>query len=171
MRKLGIVAAVAVAGGVTFGTATLASGNSPQGSNHHHGTRTFTIYALLAADRLALLPVTPGQFSLGTRSIFSDDLFTSKGGKSLGSDGGVCAVTRITNAATASGVMECEVTFSLPNGDITTQQLNTLTNGNLTGTQLGAITGGTRAYRNAKGEIAVKFLSNDESYATFSLTG
>lgn len=161
--------AVAVAAGVAFGAATLASGKNTAGSGDRHGGRTFTIYAPTAANRIAEVPVTAGQFSLGDRIVFSDDLFTSKGGTSLGYDGGVCTVVRIANAATGSGVLECEVTFSLPGGQIATQALDTLTNGNLLGTQVGAITGGTGKYRGAKGQIAVKFLSNTEAYITFLL--
>jgi hypothetical protein len=165
MRKFGILVAVAL--GVAFGTAALASGQKGRGSGTRHGGRTFTIYAPTAPGRLALVPVTSGQFSLGDRIVFSDDLFTSKGGRALGSDGGVCTVTRIADAATGSGTLECEVTFSLPGGQIATQALNTLTNGKLTGTQPGAITGGTGRYRGATGEIAVKFVSNTEAYVTF----
>jgi hypothetical protein len=171
MRKFAVSVAVAVAAGVAFGGATLASGKNPGGSGGHHGGRTFTIYAPTAPNRIASVPVTAGQFSLGDRIVFSDDLFTSKGGKSLGYDGGVCTVARIADATTGSGVLECEVTFSLPGGQIATQALNTLTNGNLLGTQVGAITGGTGKYQNAKGQIAVKFLSNTEAFITFFLNG
>jgi hypothetical protein len=167
MRRFGVLVAVAV--GVAFGAAALASGENVRGSGKRHGGRAFTIYAPTAPGRFAFVPVTPNQFSLGDRVVFSDDLFTSKGGASLGSDGGVCTVTRIADAATGSGTLECEVTFSLPGGQIATQALNTLTNGNLTGTQRGAITGGTGRYRGATGEIAIKFLSNTEAYVTFVL--
>jgi len=169
MRKFGIAVAVAVVIAVTFGGATLASGDNGGRSDSHHGDHTFTIYAPTAADLIAFVPVTSGKFSLGDRTVFSDDLFTSKGGKSLGIDGGVCTVVRITDATTASGTLQCEVTFSLPEGQITTQELHTLTNGNLTGTQPGAITGGTGKYRNATGEVSVQFLSTTEAYVTFFL--
>jgi hypothetical protein len=170
MRKFGIAAALVVVAAMTFGSATLASGDSGKRvRTQHDGPRPFTVYARTAANGIALLPVVSGQFSLGDRTVFSDDLFSSKGGKSLGSDGGVCTVVRITDAASASGVLECEVTFSLPDGQIATQALNTLTNGNFTGTQPGAITGGTGKYRNATGQIEIKFLSTTEAYVTFIL--
>ena len=164
--RITLVATTAVA--LAIGVAALASGKQVK-SHHRQGDRTFTIYAPTAANRLALVPVTKGQFSLGDRTVFSDDLFTSKGGHSLGTDGGVCTVTRIADASTGSGTLECEVTFSLPGGQITSQALNTLTSGNLVGTQLGAITGGTGVYRGATGELAVRFLSNTEAYITFHL--
>ena len=108
-----------------------------------------------------------GTFSLGDRVAFSDDLFTSKGGRTLGTDGGACTVTRVTDAATGSGVLLCEVTFSLPGGDIETQALNTLTNGGFVGTQAGSITGGTGKYRHASGQLSIKFLSPTEATITF----
>jgi hypothetical protein len=171
MRKLGIATAFALAAGLAFGGATLASGDDGEGSAHGHGGRTFTIYAPTAANRIAFLPETAGKFSLGDRVVFSDDLFTSKGGASLGIDGGVCTLVRIADATTSSGVLQCNITFSLPDGQIATQELHTLTNGELTGTQPGAITGGTGRYRDAAGQVSVEFLSTTEANITFMLDG
>ena len=168
MRRFGI-AAVLVAAVLTLGGATLASGNNGDGADDGHSGHTFTVYAPTAQDRIAFLPVVTGKFSLGDRVVFSDDLFTAKGGKSLGIDGGVCTVVRITDAANGSGVLACEITFDLPDGQIATQELHTLTNGNLTGTQPGAITGGTGKYRDAKGQVSVEFLSTTEANVTFFL--
>jgi hypothetical protein len=169
MRKFLLAAAVVVAAALIFGGATLASTDKRDAAKAQRGVRTFTIYAPTAANRIAFLPVTANKFSLGDRVVFSDDLFTSKGGRSLGIDGGTCTVVRIIDAATQSGVLQCELTFRLPGGQITTQQLHTLTKGELTGTQSGAITGGTRKYHNARGEVAVRFLSTTEAYVTFRL--
>jgi hypothetical protein len=120
-----------------------------------------------AKDGLAVLPGQPGTFSLGDRVAFSDNVFTSKGGKPLGTDGGACTVTRVTDAAKGSGVLLCEVTFSLPGGEIETQALNTLTNGGFSGTQTASITGGTGKYRHASGQLSIKFLSSTEATITF----
>lgn len=78
-------------------------------------------------------------------------------------------MVRIIDAASASGVLQCEITFSLPAGRIATQALITQTNGSLTGIQPAAITGGTGQYRNATGQIATTFLSLTEAYVTFFL--
>lgn len=169
MRKFVLTAAVVVAAALIFGGATLASTDRPDAAKAQRGGRAFTIYAPTAPNRIAFLPVTANQFTLGNRVVFSDDLFTRKGGRSLGIDGGVCTVVRIIDAATQSAVLQCEVTFRLPGGQITTQQLHTLTKGQLTGTQPGAITGGTRNYRDARGQVAVRFLSTTEAYVTFRL--
>jgi hypothetical protein len=148
-------------------TATGATIAAAKGPAKHHTQRQLTIYTVTPKDGLAVLPEQPGALSLGDRVAFSDDLFTSKGGKSLGTDGGACTVTRVTDTATGSGVLLCEVTFSLPGGDIETQALNTLTNGGFVGTQAGSITGGTGKYRHASGQLSIKFLSPTEATITF----
>jgi hypothetical protein len=149
---------------LTAAGATLAAAKSPA---KHHTQRELTIHTVTPQDGLAVLPGQPGTFSLGDRVAFSDDVFTSKGGKPLGTDGGACTVTRVTNPATDSGVLLCVVTFSLPGGDIETQALNTLTSGGFVGTQSASITGGTGKYRHASGQLSIKFLSPTEATITF----
>lgn len=163
MRRLALITAL-LALALTAAGATLAAA---KGRAKHHTQRQLTIYTVTPKDGLAVLPGQPGTFSLGDRVALSDDLFTSKGGRTLGSDGGACTVTRVTDAATGSGVLLCEVTFSLPGGDIETQALNTLTNGGFVGTQAGSITGGTGKYRHASGQLSIKFLSPTEATITF----
>lgn len=163
MRRLALITAL-LALVLAAAGATLAAAKGPA---KHHTQRQLTIYTVTPKDGLAVLPGQPGTFSLGDRVAFSDDLFTSKGGRTLGSDGGACTVTRVTDAATGSGVLLCEVTFSLPGGDIETQALNTLTNGSFVGTQAGSITGGTGKYRHASGQLSIKFLSPTEATITF----
>ena len=163
MRRLALITAL-LALVLTAAGATLAAAKGPA---KHHTQRQLSIYTVTPKDGLAVLPGQPGAFSLGDRVAFSDDLFTSKGGRTLGSDGGACTVTRVTDAATGSGVLLCEVTFSLPGGDIETQALNTLTNGGFVGTQAGSITGGTGKYRHASGQLSIKFLSPTEATITF----
>jgi hypothetical protein len=163
MRKLALITAVLVlcltAAGATFGAA--------KNPAKHHTQRKLSIYVVTPKDGLAVLAGHPGTFSLGDRVAFSDDLFTAKGGTTLGTDDGACTVTRVTNAATGSGVLLCAVTFSLPGGDIETQALNTLTNGGFRGTQAGSIIGGTGKYRHAGGQLSITFLSPTEATITF----
>jgi hypothetical protein len=164
MRKLLLLTAVAVSS-LIAASATFAGAKGPA---KHHVRRTLTIFAVTPKDRIAVLPGQPGTFSLGDRVAFSDILLTSKGGATLGNDGGACTVTQVTNAATGSGVLLCAVTFSLPGGDIETQALNTLTNGGFNGTQSASITGGTGKYERASGQLSIKFLSQTEAVITFS---
>ena len=163
MRRLALIAAVLVLCLTAAGAAFAAA----KGPAKHHSQRKLTIYTVTPKDGLAVLAGQAGAFSLGDRVAFSDDLFTSKGGTTLGTDGGACTVTRVTDAATGSGVLLCDVTFSLPGGDIETQALNTLTNGGFIGTQAGSITGGTGKYRHASGQLSIKFLSPTEATITF----
>jgi len=163
MRRLAFTTAV-LAVCLTVAGATFAAAKGPA---KHHAQRKLSIYAVTAKDGLAVLPGQPGAFSLGDRVAFSDDLFTAKGGTRLGTDGGACTVTRVTDAATGSGVLLCVVTFSLPGGDIETDGLNTLTNGAFVGTQSASIIGGTGKYRHASGELSLKFLSPSETTITF----
>lgn len=164
MRKLAIAMVAALVIGLAGAGVTFA------GKDHRDGGRTFTVFAMTSPDRIAVLLVVPGKFSLGDRVVFSDDLFTARGGTAVGTDGAECTTVRVTNAATASGVLQCLVTFSLPGGQITTQALNTVTNAQFTtGTQTGAITGGTGKYRDAEGEFSVDILSETEANITFFL--
>jgi hypothetical protein len=161
MRKLVVVALLAVT------VALVAAGAVFAGDEHGRGHGTFTVFG--SEHALAMIPVTAGKFSLGDRVALSDDLFTEKGGRPLGSDGGECTVVRVTDAATGSGVLQCLVSFQLPGGVITTQALNTLTGGVFVGTQTGAITGGTGRFRGASGEFSVQFLTPSEVNITFFL--
>jgi hypothetical protein len=162
MRRLAVAALVAVVVGLIAG-----AGATFAGADHGHGQRGLTFFS--TENALALLPVAAGKFSVGDRVVFSDDLFTAKGGTQVGTDGGECTVVRVTDAAAGSGVLQCLVTFSLPGGQITTQALNTLTNGGFAGAQTGAITGGTGKYRDAAGQFTVEFLSGGEANLTFFL--
>jgi hypothetical protein len=159
----------AVIAALTVGGPTIVSSASVTRPDTLWHGGAFTIYA--PTKQMAFLPVRSGELSLGDRAVFSDDDLSSKHGKSLGMDGGVCTVVRITDAASHSGVLQCDITFSLPDGQIATQGLIRMTNGNLTGTQPAAITGGTGKYRDATGEIATNFLSFTEAYVTFFLNG
>jgi hypothetical protein len=161
MRRLAVAALVAVVGGLAPAGATFA------GADHGHGKRSLTFFS--TQNALALLPVVAGQFSVGDRIVFSNDLFTARGGTRVGTDGGECTVVRVTDAAAGSGVLQCLVTSSLPGGQITSQALATLTSGAFAGRQTGAVTGGTGKYRDAGGEFTVEFLSGGEANLTFSL--
>jgi hypothetical protein len=163
MRRSVLVTALVALSLIAAG-ATLAAAKSPA---KHHSPRTLTIFAVTPKDGIAVLPGQAGAFSLGDRVAFSDVLLTSKGGATLGRDGGACTVTQVTDAAGGSGVLLCAVTFSLPGGDIETQALNTLTHGGFNGTQSASITGGTGKYQHASGQVSIRFFSPTEATITF----
>jgi Allene oxide cyclase barrel like domain len=150
--------AVAVAGVVII--AGIAVSNAPAATT----PKTVTVYTKLA--QAALIDVSKPGFSLGDEDIFSDNVFT-KNGSSIGTDGGVCTVIRVLNAATRSGTDECLITFSLTRGEITTQDLQPT--GQFTGIATGAITGGTGRYRGVHGVYTVRFHGPTAATVTFSL--
>jgi hypothetical protein len=80
----------------------------------------------------------PNALALGDRIILSDAVL--KNGEQVGHNGGVCTVTDV------AGEMECTVTWSLPDGTISTQFLNTPPP-----EKTFAIVGGTGHYAGARG--------------------
>jgi hypothetical protein len=82
--------------------------------------------------------------SLGDVQVLSDKLVNRRG-KVVGHDGGTCTVTSLDPPET-----NCTITFSLPEGQITTQFLNSPPP-----RKVAPITGGTRRYRRARGELVL----------------
>jgi hypothetical protein len=155
------LAALAVAAaGAGLASATASSGDSRG--------RTFTVFSKTV--QFAGIDLGGRGPSLGDEAVFSDDLFTERGGSNVGSDGGVCTTVRQDKDA-GTDTLQCAVTFSFEGGQIATQALLTLTDGNFTGTQTGPVTGGSGEFRGASGEVTVKFFSNDEADITFDLDG
>jgi hypothetical protein len=167
MRKFAIPVVAAVLASSGMALANVHSSRSVRGSKSHG--KVIKVYA--PTVQFARIDLGDPGFGLGDESAFSDDLLTGKGGQKVGYDGGTCSVVRVDNAATASGVLQCPVTFSLAGGQIATLGLVKLVNGQTTGTQVAAITGGTGRYRGARGEAAVAFISGTEANITFSIVG
>jgi hypothetical protein len=161
MRRFAVATALVAVVGL------IAAGTTFAGGDHGNSHRALAFTSTEAA--FAAIPVTAGKFSVGDRVAFSDDVFAAKGGQRVGTDGGACTTVRVTDAAAASGILQCLVTFDLPGGQITTQALNTLTNGGFAGAQTGAITGGTGRFRDASGQFTVEFLSGGATNLTFDL--
>lgn len=157
IAALTAVAVAAAGAGIASATAS-SSGDT-------HG-RTFTVFS----KTVQFAPIDLGAAgpSLGDQFVFSDDLFTERGGSNVGSDGGVCTTVRHEKS---TDTVQCAVTFSFEGGQIATQALLTLENGNFSGSQTGPVTGGSGDFRSARGEVTVKFFSNDEADITFDLDG
>jgi hypothetical protein len=75
----------------------------------------------------------------------------------------------VTDADAQTGTVQCEITYSLKGGQVTTQGLLTLTNGGFLGTQVAAITGGTGLYRNARGDSKLEFVRPGELKITLNV--
>jgi hypothetical protein len=157
----GLAAGILAVGGVTLASAR------PSGRSHHRGTQVFTVFAVTVQSQV--LDLGPQGFSLGDQTIFADDVYDKKGGTKIGSDGVVCTVVRVTDAATGSGTAQCVATASLPDGQITIQGLVSFTGTELPAPFQQAITGGTGAYANARGQITVEELSETEANITVEL--
>ena len=139
MRRF-IAAAVAVivlaSGGVALANGDPAGVPARTGSKH-------AITVAGKTTQLNLLDLGEPGFTLGDQIALSDDLLTKPDGRPAGFDGGACTLVRITDADAQTGAVQCQVTYSLTGGQVTTQGLLTLTNGGFVGTQVAAITGGT----------------------------
>src|SRR3954452_25012730 len=116
------LAAAATAATMAFGGVALASAKSG-GPSHDHGRSGLTLFAQTVQTTDVDLGATG--FSLGDQLVFADDLSVKKGAPTLGTDGGVCTTVRVTDAKTFSGTAQCNVTLSLPRGQIALQGLVT----------------------------------------------
>lgn len=103
--------------------------------------------------------------TIGDAFVFSDR--TTQAGKRVGFAGGQCTIVRITktNAST-----QCDVSVSLPAGQLTFQGLQTFPLSNQPSLPSHfAINGGTGAYRTARGQITVTDLSDTSSRISVDL--
>jgi hypothetical protein len=162
--KLAVAAICAV--GLAVGGVTLASAH-PTGSSDDHGTQVFTVFTVTVQSES--LDLGPQGFSLGDQVVFADDVYDHKGGTKIGTDGVVCTVVRVTDAATGSGTAQCVATAQLADGQITVQGFNSFTGDELPAPFQLAITGGTGAYANARGQVTVEELSETEANITLEL--
>jgi hypothetical protein len=165
MRKFAIPVAALVA--LACASAAVASGDSSERFGEGGSGPAVTVFGKTA--QLNLLDLGDPGFTLGDQIAFTDDLFTRANGKPAGSDGGACTLVRVTDAAAQSGVAQCQVTYSLERGQITTQGLLTLTNGGFVGTQVVAITGGTGRFSQARGESTLEFVRPGELNITLAI--
>ena len=167
MRKF-ILCATAAA--FACGGVALANGRSSGSAGHANNGHAQAIKLFSTTAQFKQLDLGDSGFSLGDEIVLADDLLRAKGGAKLGSDGGVCTVVRVDDAASTTGTLQCPVTLSLRGGQLFTVGLVHLANGALTGTQVVAVSGGTGEYRRAQGELAVEFLTPTEASYTITLT-
>jgi hypothetical protein len=139
---------------------------SPASANGGHKTKRIVLYGQTVQDNF--LDLGAEGLTLGDRDVFSDDLSETRGGDVIGYDAGECTAVRIDEEF-YEATFQCLVTASLPRGQITVQGLVTFTNGEPDSPALLAVTGGTRRYRNATGQVRVRFLSDTESRLVFRL--
>ena len=98
-------------------------------------------------------------FSLGDQSLFTDDLYEDD--ELVGSDHGVCTVTRIDGSDTT---LQCVATLVLDDrGQITLQAAVTFSESDETPTFTVAITGGTDEFKDATGEAEIREISTEKA--------
>jgi hypothetical protein len=103
---------------------------------------------------------TPG-LSQGDEFIFDDLVFTPDGSTQVGYDGGSCVIFDVTKPEE-----NCTVTFSLSDGDIMTQFLNSPPPA-----KTFAVTGGTGNYRNVRGQGELVESGHGTATLSFDLLG
>jgi hypothetical protein len=142
------------------------AGDGPSQPFAHPESRGAITLAGQTVQRNLVDVAEPG-FTLGDEVAFSDDV--REGGTPAGFDGGVCTLVRIADADAQTGTAQCQVTYSLDGGQVTTQGLLTLTSGGFVGTQHTAITGGTGRFRGARGDAELKFVHPGELQITLDV--
>ena len=117
--------------------------NANAGAGEHHGGRTITVVE--HADTDAVTNGTAGD-DVGNILTFANEVFNSADTHKVGTDQGSCVRIVVGES------WECSWTTFLPKGQITVQGPFSDT-----GDSVLAITGGTGAYRNARGEMELKY--------------
>jgi allene oxide cyclase len=117
--------------------------NASAGRGDHHAGRTITVVEHATTD--AVTNGTAGD-DAGNILTFANDVFNAADTQNVGTDQGSCVRTVVGEA------WECNWTTFLPKGQITVE-------GPFydAGDSVLAITGGTGAYRNARGEMELKY--------------
>jgi hypothetical protein len=149
-RKLGLIGLAVI---VCFVVGGLAATASPDISHPQ------TIHLIAITTEQNALDLGASGFSQGDEFIFHDVL-KNHDGKRVGDDGGVCTITSL-----ALQQANCQVTLSLPGGQIATQGLST--HGVTTFSV--PVTGGSGVYRNVRGELVVHQVSATKALVTLEL--
>ena len=117
--------------------------NASAGPGGHHGGHTITVVEHATTD--AVTNGTAGD-DVGNILTFANEVFNAADTQKVGTDQGSCVRIVVGES------WECSWTTFLPKGQITVQGPFSDT-----GDSVLAITGGTGAYRNARGEMELKY--------------
>lgn len=147
--------------------------NASASESQSHSPTTIHVIATLVDDRFfnpggAAVDFVSTFPQIGAQDVFHDTLATPSG-QPLGDDGGVCTVTTTGKTSLNTGDVgnaECAITFSLPGGQITVQQLSAPPPNRADQ----AVTGGTGKYRGARGDCVVTFPAPKTADLVFHLT-
>jgi hypothetical protein len=146
-KRFVVAALAAVAAALVFVVVSTASGHPKPGDHgrgHGHGHGGATIHVIEHATTDAVTNGSGDQ--AGNVLTFDNDVFDSADAKKVGSDQGYCVRIVVGKS------WECNWTTFLPDGQITVEGPFSDT-----GKTVLAVTGGTGKYRNARGEMELKY--------------
>jgi hypothetical protein len=126
-----------------------ASAQPPSGE-HERPWMVLQFFERGAGDLAFIDLGTPGP-GIGDRLVFSNPIFDTNNVE-VGRDGAECTIVRIdlTQTPDRQQIVQCTISVTLPDGQITVQGLAQGTENYF------AITGGTGAYRKARGEVLAR---------------
>ena len=143
MKRLLMPTAIAAAALLVFAVVNASAGHGNRAASRAAGGNTITVVEHATSDA-----VTNGSAADAPGNIltFANDVFDATDTHKVGSDQGSCVRTVVGKA------WECMWTTFLPGGQITVEGPFYDTSNSVV-----AITGGTGAYRNARGEMELKY--------------
>jgi allene oxide cyclase len=144
-----VVAGVIVGAAVlVFAVVGAASGHPKpgRGHGHPHGGAIIHVIEHATTDTVTNPPSPPASDSAGNVLTFNNDVFDAANATKVGSDQGYCVRIVVGKS------WECNWTTFLSDGQITVEGPFSDT-----GDTVVAITGGTGKYRNARGEMELKY--------------
>jgi hypothetical protein len=147
MRRVIGIALLAIA--LMLGNLTLTSANASDDDD------VIRLLAKTVVDEY--LDLGPTGESFGDQLVFSDDLYLD--GDLVGTLDGSCTFTRVV--VNVSAMVNCSVTLTLPDGQITLQ--GAISFDENTDRFTVAITGGTGDYNEAQGQVKVRFINDTDT--------
>jgi hypothetical protein len=149
------------------GVAIAATSSSSSESGSNSNDEAIVLHLVGREVASTFLDLGEPDFSQGDQFVFTNNLFRS--GTKIGTDGGLCVVTRLTAAGAAT--FKCVGSNALPGGQITVQGLVTYGPGEEVKEEpyFFAITGGTGRYKTADGQVRIEEVSADEIRLTFRI--
>ncbi len=149
MRKVSLAVAAALV--LVMASVTLASASGPSSETKSTATQSPQVFELLSRTiQRTDLDLGKKGFGQSDQFIFHDLLF--RDGNRVGTADGACQFTYVTPQRAA---INCVVTLSLPQGQLTIQGVSTFPTTGIQPPFFIAITGGTGAYKTAHGQVRV----------------
>jgi hypothetical protein len=131
--------------------------------------RTFTVVLDLREGEGQAVDLTPPGVSQGDVRVFTHPLLDAEATKVIGRNDGVCTGTDPADAPdeqAQGNIVQCLVTYSLPDGVITAQGVHSGATHSLESspgtTRIRAITGGTGKYQTARGGVVIEMTPQEQ---------